>query len=81
MEYRTRFDGLTIELSRCKVALPTILLVMFFLCGLHSHYPNIVEQFSSRLKQIESATINSIISNITYHDKSPWLIPRKANRQ
>ena len=31
MEYRSRFDGLTLELSRCKVVIPPLLLVMLFL--------------------------------------------------
>ncbi len=80
MEYHARFDGLTIELSCCKVALPTILLVMSFLCGLHSHYSNIVEQFCSSFKQTESATINSIISDVSYHDEFAVVDSKKGKQ-
>ncbi len=31
LEYLSRFDGLTLELSRCKVVLPHLLSVMLFL--------------------------------------------------
>jgi hypothetical protein len=45
LEYRSRFDGLTLELARCKVVIPSILLVMLFLRALHGCYTVIVEQF------------------------------------
>ncbi len=80
MEYRAWFDGFTIELSRCKVALLTILLVIFFLCSLHSDYSNILEQFCSRFKWIESATIDSIVLDASYHDKFT-LADSKKGRQ
>ncbi len=68
LEYHSRFDGLTLELSRCKVVLPHLLLVMLFLWGLHSRYDDIVTQFRSGHKSIETATINSIVSDVTFHD-------------
>ncbi len=36
IKYRSHFDGLTLELAQCKVVIPSILLVMLFLCALHS---------------------------------------------
>ncbi len=43
IEYRSQFDGLTIELAHCKVIFPSLLLVMLFLCALHGRYSSIVE--------------------------------------
>ncbi len=68
LEYRSHFDGLTLELLRCKVALPHLLLVMLFLWGLHSRDDDIVTQFWSGHKSIETATIDSIVSDVTFHD-------------
>jgi hypothetical protein len=69
LEYPSRFDGLTLELSRCKVVLPHLLSVMLFLRGLHSWYNDIVTQFWSGHKSIKMATINSIVSDVTFHDR------------
>ena len=38
IEYCSRFDGLTLELSQCKVTIPSFLMVMLFLRALHSQY-------------------------------------------
>jgi hypothetical protein len=68
LEYRSRFDGLTLELQRCKVVIPPILLVMLFLRMLHSRYVAIVDHFWSRSKDIETSTIDAIISDASFHD-------------
>jgi hypothetical protein len=68
LEYRSHFDGLTHELARCKVLIPSILLVMLFLWALHGCYISIVDQFRLCFKLIITATIDSIVSDITYHD-------------
>ncbi len=68
LEYRSHFDGLTHELARCKVLIPSILLVMLFLWALHGCHVSIVDQFRSHFKLIKTATIDFIVSNITYHD-------------
>jgi hypothetical protein len=68
IEYRSWFDGLTIKLARCKVIIPSLLLVMLFLRVLHGRYLSIVEQFCMRFKPIETATIDSIVSDIIYND-------------
>ena len=47
IEYRSRFDGLTLELSRCKVTIPSFLMVMLFLRALHGRYSVIFEQYRS----------------------------------
>jgi hypothetical protein len=68
IDYRSRFDGLPLELARCKVVIPSILLVMLFLRALHSWYKDIVNQFWAHFKPIETATLNLIVSYVTYHD-------------
>jgi hypothetical protein len=68
IKYWSWFDGLTIELARCKVIIPSLLLVMLFLRALHGRYSSIMEQFCTRFKPIETATIDSIVSNVIYND-------------
>jgi hypothetical protein len=68
LEYCSRFDGLILEMSRCKVAIPQILLVMLFLWVLNVCYSTIVDQFRSRFKSLESATIDLVVEDIMYHD-------------
>ena len=68
IEYRSRFDGLTLELSRCKVTIPSFLMVMLFLRALHSRYSVIFKQYRSRFKAIESATLDSLVSDVVFHD-------------
>ncbi len=41
---------------------------MLFLCALHSQYLVIFEQFWSHFKPIKSATLNSIVADMTYHN-------------
>jgi hypothetical protein len=68
IKYQSRFDGLTIELARCKVVIPSLLLVMLFLHALHGRYSTIVKQFCTRFKPIEEATLDSIVSDVIYND-------------
>jgi len=68
IEYRSRFDGLTLELSRCKVTIPSFLMVMLFLRALHGRYSVIFEQYRSRFKPIETATLVSLVSDVIFHD-------------
>ncbi len=70
LEYRSRFDGLMLDMSWCKVAIPQILLVMLFLWVLNSCYSTILDQFRSHFK--------SRMSRIT--TPSRWLtIKRKRS--
>jgi hypothetical protein len=68
LQYQSCFDGIIMDLSWCKVAIPQILLVMLFLRALHSRYSDLLEQFCTRFKSIEHATIDSIVDDVTYHD-------------
>ncbi len=55
------------EMSRCKVATPQIVLVMLFLWALNVRYSTIVDQFWSCFESLESATINLVVEDVTYH--------------
>jgi hypothetical protein len=68
-EFCSRFDGMVMDLSCSKIILPPILLVMLFLRALHSRYSDILDQFWSRYKKLEAATIDSVVENIRYHDE------------
>ena len=67
-QYRSRFDGIIMELSRCKVHIPQILMVMLFLRSIHIRYAEIVDQFRTRFRSIETATLDSIVEGIKFHD-------------
>ncbi len=78
LEYCSHFDGLTLELSQCKVLIPPLLLVMLFLWGLHRHYADIVEQFRSCFKPIKTATVDSILSDVAFYDSFTLVETRKG---
>jgi hypothetical protein len=67
LQYQSRFDGIIMELSHCKVAIPQILMVMLFLRGIHSCYSDLLDQFCTHFKSIEMASIDSIVGKIVYH--------------
>jgi hypothetical protein len=69
LQYQSCFDGIIMDLSRCKVAIPQILMVMLFLWAIHSRYSDLLEQFCTCFKSIEHATIDSIVEDITYHNR------------
>jgi hypothetical protein len=78
LEYHSRFDGLTLELSQCKVVIPPLLLVMIFLWAIHSYYADIVEQFYSQFKTIKTETVDSIVSNVALHDSFTLVDSKKG---
>jgi hypothetical protein len=45
VEFRSRFDGMLLDMTRCKVVIPPLLLVMIFIRALHSCYSDILDQF------------------------------------
>ena len=69
LEFCSRFDGMVLDMSRSKILLPPILLVMLFLRALHSRYSDILDQFRSRYKHLEAATVDSVVSDARYHDE------------
>ena len=69
LEFCSQFDGMVLDMSRSKIFLPPILLVMLFLCTLHSRHSDILNQFRSRYKILEAATIDSVFEDARYHDE------------
>ena len=72
--FRSRFDGMRNEMSRCKVVIPHLLMVMFFLRSLHSRYSPLLDQFWSRAQPLKTATPSTMsreeIISIIHHEGS-----------
>ncbi len=68
LQYHSRFDGIVMELSRCKVTIPQILMVMLFLRAIHSRYSDLLEQFCTRFRCLKTATLDSIVNDIKFHN-------------
>jgi len=81
MEFRSRFEGMVVDISRCKVIIPPLLLIMIFIRALHSHYSDILDQFHSRYKDLEAATLESVVADVTYHDGFQIVDPKKNSHQ
>jgi hypothetical protein len=69
MAFRSRFHGIVNDMSSCKIILPPVLMVMFFLCSLHSCYDDLLKQFCSCYKSLESASLDSILADVRYQDE------------
>jgi hypothetical protein len=69
MAFCLRFDGMVNNMAQCKITIPPILLVMFFLWSLHPCYEALLKQLHSWYKSLESASLDSIVADIRYHDK------------
>ena len=68
MEFCSWFNGLVMEMSCCKIMLPPILLMMLFLCALHGCHADLLDQFHSCFKVLETATIDSVVEGVRYQD-------------
>ena len=53
---------------------------MIYIHALHSQYSDILDQICSRYKDLEAATIESVVANVTYHDGSQIVDPKKNSR-
>ncbi len=69
MAFRSCFDGIVNNMARCKLVIPPILMVMFFLCLLHSCYDDLLEQFWSHYKTLKGSSLNLIVADVRYHNK------------
>jgi hypothetical protein len=78
LAFHSRFDGLILEMARCKVVMPHLLLVMLFLCAFQGYYLDIVEQFWTRHKSLKTMSIEMIIADVTYHNE---FILKEPHRQ
>ena len=82
VEFRSRFDGMIMDMARSKVVIPPLLLVMIFIRALHSRYSDILDQFRSRYKDLESASIDSVVADVKYHDEFQLVDPKfKSSRK
>jgi hypothetical protein len=59
LAFRSRFDGVINQMSRCKIVIPPLLIVMFFLCSLHSRYSPLLDQFHSCACSLEKVSLDS----------------------
>jgi hypothetical protein len=69
MAFCLHFEGMVNDTAQCKINIPRILLVMFFLQSLHPCSNNLLEQFCSWCKVLESVSLDSIVAGIHYHDE------------
>ena len=69
MAFRSRFDGMINEMSRYKIVIPNLLMVMFFLRSLHSRYSPLLDQCRSCARPFETASLDSIVSDVHFHDE------------
>ncbi len=63
------FDGMVYDMAWCKINIPSILLVVFVIWSLHPCYDNLLERFWSWYKDFESASLDSIVADVCYHDE------------
>jgi hypothetical protein len=76
VEFRSRFDGMLLDMTRCKVVIPPLLLVMIFIRALHSRYSDILDQFRSCYKDLAAATVDSVVADVKYHDEFQLVDPK-----
>jgi hypothetical protein len=69
MAFWSRFDGMVNNMSCCKIILSPGLMVVFFLCSLHSRYNDLLQQVCSCYKSLEGASLDSIVAGVRCHDE------------
>jgi hypothetical protein len=69
MAFCLRFDGMVNDMVWCKITIPPIPLVMFFFGALNPCYKDLLERFRSWYKSLESASLDSIVIDVRYHDE------------
>jgi hypothetical protein len=68
-EFRSRFEGHLEALSRSSIIIPPILQGMLFPRALHARYGDLLSQFTSKQKDLSTATIDSVISDAKFTDE------------
>jgi hypothetical protein len=81
VEFRSCFDGMLLDMTRCKVVIPPLLPVMIFIRALHSCYSNILDQFRSRYKDLAAATVDSVVADVKYHDEFQLVDPKTKTQR
>ncbi len=69
MSLNLRFNGMINEMACYKIVILPILMVMFFLCSLPSHYAPLLDQFWLRLCCLETASLDLVVSDVRFHNK------------
>jgi hypothetical protein len=72
------YDGMVMDMSRCRIMLPQILLAMLFLRALHVRYTDLLDQFCSCFKALEDASLDSMVEDIYYHKSFTLTGPKKS---
>jgi hypothetical protein len=52
------------DMLRCKVVIPPLLLVMIYIRALHTRYSDILNQFHSRYKDLDSVKVDSVVADV-----------------
>ena len=78
MEFCFCFDGMVMDMTQCKIVIPLILLVMFFLRALHGRYTALLEQFCSCFKVLEDASVDPVVKDVCYHNSFTLASPKKS---
>jgi hypothetical protein len=60
---------MVLGMSHSKIFLPPLFLVMLLFCALHFRYSDILDQFRSRCKTLETVTIDSVVADAHYLDE------------
>ena len=67
-EFYSSFEGNLLVLSHSSVAIPQILQVILFLRAIHPHYEGLLNQFASKQKDLSSASIDLVLSDVKCMD-------------
>jgi hypothetical protein len=83
VEFCSCFDGMILDMARGNIIIPPLLLVMIFIRVLHTQYSDILDQFRSCYKELETASIDLVVADVKYHDEfqlvdSKQKTPRKG---
>jgi hypothetical protein len=68
MAFRSQFDGMINNMAHCKIVIPPILMVMFFLRLSHPFYDDLLEQFWLGYESLEGASLDLIVADVCYHE-------------
>jgi hypothetical protein len=69
MAFHSNFGKMVDDMAWCKIDIPHILLVIFSLWSLPPCYNYLLEKFWSQSKDLESASLDSIVADVCYHDE------------
>ncbi len=68
-EFCLRLEGNLLALSCSSVAIPQIFQVILFLRAIHSRYQGLLNQFTSKQKDLSAALIDSVVADAKFMDE------------